>query len=384
VENVAKRFAEAITTGSIAMDLACGGIGPGRVYVNAGPYHSGKSTEFVEVMKDLIRRGIRIIFNECEGAFDWEYAHQAGLPITFNEESQLWEHPLLSVVEFESGDAWFKYISRYLRTLKRKRDGGPQVAFLCDSASVLVPEGMANDEKKSAMAAQARMYSEGFMRIRSRIRSRRVILAFTNHIKEKPMAMGDPRYMKGGTTLHEQSDIISWITPSKSKTKAPKPQPTETGGICKERTLTGKGKDFFVYANHIFKKCRQRGALDQKIWVRICFRSGDGGKLGIDPSYDLLQYLIMTGQGSYTSSGRVSLKMHDVQWDADVGDLSYPEHEDLHGVSMYWRSFRRLVERRGLDLEKKPLPDVDIMALVRKQMTTGWAYLRYIEVESEE
>ena len=382
MDRAAKRFGEAITTGSLIVDLVTGGIGPGRVYVNAGPFHSGKSTELIEILRDAMDRGIPVKFYEAEAAFDWEYAAASGLPIVYNAVSEQWEHPYLETLEFECGDDWFKYMAKYLRALPRKARGAPQVLFACDSASVLIPRFIADNDDANPMAAQARMYSEGFMRMKSMLRAHRGALVFTNHIKEKPGSVyGDPRYMKGGSTLHEQSDIISWMFPIKSK--VPQPEPKDRG-IAVEPTISGHGKDRFVYAYHIFRKCRQAGAIDQRVYVRICFRSADGGKMGIDPAYDVFQYLVFTDQAEWSGNGRVTLYLHNVKYTGEMDKdgkpiINYPKIKGFYDKSMPWRNFRRLVMRLGKGKVKGP----DLRSLARLQMVTGWAYTQYIEAQRD-
>jgi len=367
--------ASCVTSGLLTSDLVTGGgIAPGRVHVKAGKPHSGKTTEYAETLGDCLFRGIPTYHFDAEGAVDWDYTERAlrkrGVEMTWNADQQVWEHPSLYLVDFNSGDAFFKFMAKVLRALPDYTQGPPQVAFICDSAANLTPEMLDDDPNKNPMAAQARMFSLGFQIMRSRLKRAGGILCFTNHIKEKPgVVFGSPEYMSGGTAIHHHADIIEWMRGRASGMPHPA---VKKKGRRVERSWTGEAKDFFVYAAHAFKKNRRRGSAVDITWGRICFKEAGGAGTGVDLAYDVFQFLCMTGQAEWDGRERISLYLHKPV--VKNGEVKHPKLRGWYDKSMAWVDFRSMVYE---ELHTPGTHKLDLYNLCRMQMHTGWAFNRF-------
>lgn len=368
-----------LTSGSLWSDLVIGGgVAPGRVYTKAGLPHAGKTSDLMETMGDALSSGIETHLYDAEGAIDWEYVRMIlrkwGVELTWDVLKQEWTHPKLRIVNFPSGDAWFAYMAWVLKQLPDYESGRPSVLFICDSAANLVPKMLAEDPNKDPMAAQARMFSTGFLVMRSLLQIKGGGLAFTNHINEKPgVVFGSREYMKGGKALHHHSDVVEWKKPKASK--LPDPAPAK-GGTIFERSWTGSGKDRLCYSQSRFKKNRRTGSSTDVTYTRICFKEGGGRGSGVDRSWDIFQFLSVTGQAEWIGRNRIELKiMAPVYKD---GEVTYEKKKGLYAfnTTMSWPVFRENVYK---EMITPGSTDTDLYALCRTQMATNFAFERYRE-----
>ena len=65
----------------------------------------------------------------------------------------------------------------------------PQALLVVDSYPAMLPESQDVDDPKSAMAMQARMFSEQIKRVKGKMKSKRVTVVGMNQLREKPMVM---------------------------------------------------------------------------------------------------------------------------------------------------------------------------------------------------
>jgi len=368
-----------VTSGCLVADLALGGgIPPGKVHTKAGHPHAGKTTDYFESMGDCLARRIVTYVFDAETAIDWTYGAVAirkwGVELEWDARNQSWTHPCLKLVDFPSGDDWFRFMAWVLKTLPDYTSGPPQVAFFCDSAANLTPKSLADNPDSNPMAAQARMFGTGFHVVRSLLKRKGGVLFFTNHIKVKPgVVFGSPEYMTGGSALHHHSDTIEWMSARSSGM----PQPAvKAKGRRIEQSWRLSGKDFFVYAAHAFKKNRRRGSATDQTWSRICFKESGGGGSGVDRAYDVFQFLCMTGQAEWVGRERVTLNVQVPTVVGDTKEIVYKKAKKFYGVSMSWVEFRRLVYEEAHDPGTYL---IDLHNICRQQMATGWAFEQYKE-----
>lgn len=360
-ELTARYAGECLTTGSIMLDLLFrGGIPPRALYTIAGPEHSGKTTMTFGMLKDAISREIPTRVYDSEQAHDRRYIQSCGVNIG---------DACFKYKDFDTGESFYSWTSRILRTLERKTEGPPQMLFHVDSAEGMVPEY--TDDEKGVRGVKAKMHSEGLQRIRGKIGRKRCILSFTNHIREIPAATyGRSEYMTGGRAIRMYSDIVVWIRPQVTKMPPPVIKSGE-GGKRIEPSWRGIGKDKYVYSIVRVEKCRVAPAIGKNTWIRMCYSEASGDGIGVDPAYDTFQFLTLTGQAEWLGRERVSLK------------LAIPRYNEKKGLvitrckekEMSWDKFKCLVMTKGED-PKGP----DLIDLTKQQLTCGWAYNSFVSI----
>ena len=82
-DDTAKLDIEAISTGSISLDLATGigGVPKGRIIEVFGPESSGKTTLTLHIIAEAQKAGGRAAFIDAEHALDPEYAKNLGVNV---------------------------------------------------------------------------------------------------------------------------------------------------------------------------------------------------------------------------------------------------------------------------------------------------------------
>ena len=82
------------------------------------------------------------------------------------------------------------------------QDSLPQALLIVDSYPAMLPEGQDVDDPGSAMAMQARMFSEQIKRIKGKMKSKRITVVGMNQLRDKPMVMyGSPVYEPCGQAV---------------------------------------------------------------------------------------------------------------------------------------------------------------------------------------
>ena len=77
-----------------------------------------------------------------------------------------------------------------------------QACFIVDSYVAMLPEKQDEDDPGSAMAVQARMFSEQIKRIKSKLKPKKVTIIGVNQLRDAPMVQfGSPEYEPGGNAL---------------------------------------------------------------------------------------------------------------------------------------------------------------------------------------
>lgn len=188
-------------------------------------------------------------------------------------------------------------------------DGALQGVVICDSWPAMNPDMKDEEVGSTGLGANARMFSEHLPRVKGYLASKKVALIGVNQLREKPMAIGDPRYEPGGNALRFASDARLWFTQ-----RALSAVPMWPSGVTKHKRLTGfevekslvGGQDEYRYI-HVFAKKNKLSAQGRDSFIRLWTKDGNGKAHGVDPVWDTLYYLYRTGQIS--GRGRNSIRM---------------------------------------------------------------------------
>lgn len=224
------------------------------------------------------------------------------------------------------GDSFDK---NYWRKSKKLRvpapDGTCQALVVVDSYPAMLPERMDDEDAKSGMAAQARMFSEQIKRIKGRLASKRIIIVGVNQLRQRPGVMyGSPEYEPGGDALKFYSDCRLRFNP---RALSGVPYVNGKGMVIEEPSATvkkGVDKYRFIHARAIKNKL---GMPYLETWIRLWIEDGNGEARGFDPVWDTFMYLDNTGQVSHKGRKKIM--------------LTIKKHE--HTKPMEWMDFKTLI-----------------------------------------
>ena len=184
---------EAISTGSISLDLALGvnGIPKGRVTEIFGAEASGKSTLSYHVMSSAQRSGGTAAYIDAEHALDPSYAAKCGVDL----EELLVSQPDTAEQGLE--------ICEYL-----VRSGAVDVVVI-DSVAALVPKAeLEGDMGDTHVGLQARLMSQALRKLSAAISRSNTAVIFINQIREKVgVFWGSPEVTPGGRALKFYSSV---------------------------------------------------------------------------------------------------------------------------------------------------------------------------------
>ena len=179
---------EAISTGSIGLDLALGinGVPEGRVIEIYGPESSGKTTLALQVTAECQKRGGVCAFIDAEHALDVMYARNLGVDI---------ENLLVSQPDY--GEQALDIVETIARS-------GAVDLIVVDSVAALTPkvelEGEMNDQQ---VGVQARLMSKALRKLTGVLHKMNCTIIFINQIRMKigTMGYGSPETTTGGNAL---------------------------------------------------------------------------------------------------------------------------------------------------------------------------------------
>lgn len=227
---------ERFSSGSLVLDLIMGGgYYPGRWYTHLGLEASGKSTALMSTMAHSLDMNVPYRFMwDYEGSMDWGYFSQMLLkpksqPEMFgvkNDQGKYVKRGLVNYYDEDVAEVFFDSMGSLLRKTPRKLwvperkawylvfenskefaqfkehadrklsdgehlyvpapDGLPQALIFLDSYPAMLPEGLDEDDKKSGMAAQARMFSEKLKLVKPKLRRRHCSVIGVNGIRLRP------------------------------------------------------------------------------------------------------------------------------------------------------------------------------------------------------
>jgi hypothetical protein len=190
-------------------------------------------------------------------------------------------------------------------------NGGQLEGFVViDSYPNMNPTERDEDEGDNSLALAARMHSKNLPRIKGYLASKKFAIFGVNQLRSIPLAMYGPKEQEpGGQALRFFSDVRFRLT-----TRALGPQPLwpKPGKKDKaheyESSVTGEGQDKYRYV-HIKTAKNKLGSWIDEGWLRLWVRDADRVAHGIDPVYDTLLYLKLTGQLSGKKREALQLKL---------------------------------------------------------------------------
>ncbi len=178
---------EAISTGSISLDIALGigGLPKGRVIEIYGPESSGKTTLAIHAIAEAQKKGGIAAFIDAEHAFDKFYARKLGVDI----ENLLISQP-------DNGEQALEIADNLIRS-------GAIDIIVIDSVAALVPKAEIEGEMgDSKMGLHARLMSQALRKLTGTISKTGCCCIFINQLRDKIGVMfGSPETTTGGNAL---------------------------------------------------------------------------------------------------------------------------------------------------------------------------------------
>ncbi|MBR2619402.1 MAG: recombinase RecA [Firmicutes bacterium] len=183
----AKLNIEAISTGSMSLDLATGigGVPRGRIVEVYGPESSGKTTLALHVIAEAQKLGGKAAFIDAEHALDPEYARNLGVDV---------DELLVSQPDY--GEQALEITEMLVRS-------GAIDIVIVDSVAALVPKNEIDGAMGDAtVGAQARLMSQALRKLAGVINKTNTTIIFINQLREKIGVMfGNPETTTGGRAL---------------------------------------------------------------------------------------------------------------------------------------------------------------------------------------
>ena len=183
----AVRDIEAISTGSLGLDIALGigGLPRGRVVEVYGPESSGKTTLTLQVIAEAQKLGGTAAFVDAEHALDPGYAEKLGV----NVDELLVSQP-------DTGEQALEITDMLVRS-------GSIDIVVVDSVAALTPKAeIEGDMGDSHMGLQARLMSQALRKLTGNIQRSNTMVIFINQIRMKIGVMfGNPETTTGGNAL---------------------------------------------------------------------------------------------------------------------------------------------------------------------------------------
>lgn len=178
---------EAISTGSISLDMALGigGVPRGRIIEIYGPESSGKTTLALHIVAEAQKKGGDAAFIDVEHALDPVYAKALGVDV----ESLLVSQP-------DTGEQALEIAEALVRS-------GAIEVIVVDSVAALVPRAEIEGEMgDSHVGLQARLMSQALRKLAGAISKSNCVAIFINQLREKVGVMyGSPEVTPGGRAL---------------------------------------------------------------------------------------------------------------------------------------------------------------------------------------
>jgi recombination protein RecA len=179
--------AEAIPTGSLALDLALGigGVPRGRMVEIFGPESSGKTTLVYHVIAEAQAKGGVCVFIDTEHAMDPVYARAIGV-----------DTDELLVSQPDYGEQALQIADRLIASAAIDVIAIDSVAALTPKAEL---EGQIGDQ---TVGLQARLMSQAMRKLAGNLNRTNTVCLFTNQIREKVgVQFGSPETQPGGRAL---------------------------------------------------------------------------------------------------------------------------------------------------------------------------------------
>ena len=184
---------EAISTGSISLDIALGlgGVPRGRLVEVYGPESSGKTTLTLHVVASAQKAGGEAAFIDAEHALDPVYAKALGVDVD-----------RLLVSQPDTGEQALEITEALVRS-------GAVDVVVVDSVAALVPKAEIDGEMGDAFVGlHARLMSQALRKLAGAIAKSNCVVIFINQLREKVgVVYGNPEVTTGGRALKFYSSV---------------------------------------------------------------------------------------------------------------------------------------------------------------------------------
>jgi recombination protein RecA len=191
--DVAHQDIEAISSGSLGLDLALGvgGYPRGRIIEIYGPESSGKTTLAIHAIAEVQKTGGIAAFIDAEHAFDRFYADNLGVDI---------DNLIISQPDY--GEQALEITENLIRS-------GAIDLVVIDSVAALTPKSEIEGEMgDSKMGLHARLMSQALRKLTGTISKTNCTVIFINQLREKIGVMfGNPETTTGGNALKFYSSV---------------------------------------------------------------------------------------------------------------------------------------------------------------------------------
>ena len=186
-DGTAVRDIEAISTGSLGLDIALGigGLPKGRIVEIYGPESSGKTTLTLQVIAECQKNGGTAAFIDAEHALDPSYAEKLGVKV--NE---------LLISQPDTGEQALEITDMLVRSAAVD-------VVIIDSVAALTPKAELEGEMGDThVGLQARLMSQALRKLTANIKRSNTLVIFINQIRMKIGVMfGSPETTTGGNAL---------------------------------------------------------------------------------------------------------------------------------------------------------------------------------------
>lgn len=221
-ESLDRTGVEAVSTGSLSLDLALGvgGVPKGRIIEIYGPESGGKTTLALHIVAEVQKAGGIAGFIDAEHALDPVYAQNLGVNI--NE---------LYVSQPDDGEQALEIAETLVRS-------GAIDVIIVDSVAALVPKAEIEGEMGDLQVGlQARLMSKALRKLTSVTAKSKCIVVFINQLREKiGIAYGNPEVTTGGKALKFYSSVRMEVR----KADAIKEGPDVIGNKVKVKVVKNK------------------------------------------------------------------------------------------------------------------------------------------------
>ena len=186
-DNIKARDIDAVSSGSIGLDVALGigGLPRGRVVEIYGPEASGKTTLTLQIVAEIQKLGGTAAFVDAEHALDPTYAEKIGVDV---DE--------LLVSQPDTGEQALEITDMLVRSSAID-------IVVIDSVAALTPKNEIEGEMgDSHMGLQARLMSQALRKLTVNINRSNTMVVFINQIRMRIGVMfGNPETTTGGNAL---------------------------------------------------------------------------------------------------------------------------------------------------------------------------------------